>query len=245
MPSSPAIEQLVIDARFNGPLTSANGGYACGAVARFVDGPAEVSLRHPPPLDTPLDARAGDEGGVSLWHGDTLVAEGTPAGPPEVVPPVRPSVDEALEAMRNAWDGRPELLAHCYVCSLHRRDGLGVCFGRLPRLPELTCATFTAGPDVPQKDGALAPEIAWAALDCPSYVPALWDDGPSLLARMHGELRAPVSAGEPVVCLGWGLFGEGRKQWTASALLSADGKLLARAEALWIKLVTPAPTTPR
>ena len=43
---------LVIDDRYNGPPASANGGYACGRIAAFVDGPARVTLRKPPPLHT-------------------------------------------------------------------------------------------------------------------------------------------------------------------------------------------------
>ena len=42
------------------------------------------------------------------------------------------------------------------------------------------------------------------ALDCPSYVPALWDaDVPSLLARMQAELLEPIPIGEPIVATGW------------------------------------------
>jgi hypothetical protein len=47
-------DALVIPGRFSGPPQSPNGGVACGVVACFVDGPAEVALRASPPLDTPL-----------------------------------------------------------------------------------------------------------------------------------------------------------------------------------------------
>ncbi|MGH2716864.1 MAG: hypothetical protein ACRDM7_23840, partial [Thermoleophilaceae bacterium] len=49
-------EPLTIPARFNGPPSSANGGYACGRVAELV-GTEEVavSLRLPPPLERPLE----------------------------------------------------------------------------------------------------------------------------------------------------------------------------------------------
>ena len=43
-----------IDPRFNGPPGSGNGGYTCGLVAGLLGGPAEVTLRLPPPLGTPL-----------------------------------------------------------------------------------------------------------------------------------------------------------------------------------------------
>jgi hypothetical protein len=47
---SATADRVTIDARFIGPLTSANGGCACGVAARFVPGPARVSPRAPVPL---------------------------------------------------------------------------------------------------------------------------------------------------------------------------------------------------
>lgn len=46
---------ILIDRRYCGPPNSANGGYAAGRLAAFVDGTAEVTLRRPPPLDTALN----------------------------------------------------------------------------------------------------------------------------------------------------------------------------------------------
>ena len=48
--TDPITDCLEIPGRFNGPPGTAHGGFACGAIARYVDGPAEVSLRSPPPL---------------------------------------------------------------------------------------------------------------------------------------------------------------------------------------------------
>jgi hypothetical protein len=231
--------QIVVERRFNGPPTSANGGYACGRVARFVDGPAEVTLRRPVPLETALDAERHDDGHVTLHHEDVLLAEAEPALPlDEIEPPRRPTVAEAREAMDQRWDGVPELLAGCYVCSSDRADGLGVTFGSLPGDPSLTAALLIADATVPHDDdGLIAPEIAWAALDCPSYVPPLWTHAePSLLARMTAELIEPIELGQPVVVVGWSLAEHGRKHTSASALLGADGRLLGRAQALWIRL---------
>jgi hypothetical protein len=64
----------------------------------------------------------------------------------------------------------------------------------------------------------------------------MWEaDIPSLLARMHAELLAPIPIGEPIVAVGWLLEADGRKHHTASALLAADRRLLARARHLWVK----------
>jgi hypothetical protein len=42
-------DSVTIPARFNGPHESGNGGYSAGALAAFLDGAAEVSLRRPVP----------------------------------------------------------------------------------------------------------------------------------------------------------------------------------------------------
>ena len=228
---------IVLERRFNGPLSTANGGYACGRVARFVDGPAEVTLRRPVPLDAPLDVERHDDGLVTVHHAGELVAEGAPALPVDLEPPRRPSVEEAFAAVRAGWANRHAAFANCYVCSATRADGLGVDFGPLPSDPSMTGAVLLAGDAVPQEDGAVAPEIVWAALDCPSYAPALWaDERPSLLARLTADVREPIAPGEPVVAVGWSLRSEGRKHHSASALIGADGRLLAVAQALWIRV---------
>ena len=228
--------RLVLERRFNGPPATANGGYACGIVARHVDGPAVVNLRRPVPLGTPLELARRDDGHVTLHDGATLIAEADPELPLDLVPPYRPSVEEARAAAAGRPGDWPETFDACYVCAPARTDGLGVVFGALPSDPALTGAVLHAGPDVPQSDGAVAPEIAWAALDCPSYTPPLWGSVPSLLARMRAELLEPVPAGEPVAVVGWSLATEGRKHRSATAILDADGTVLARASALWIRL---------
>ena len=227
---------IVVERRFNGPVGSANGGYACGRVAAFVDGPAEVTLRRPVPLDTPLEAERHADGHVTLHHEGALIAEAEPALPLDIEPPRRPTIAEARRAARHTFRA-PELLACCYVCSPRRIDGLGVTFGPLPSDPEMTGGLLLADATVPHENGVVRPEIAWAALDCPSYAPRLWDqETPSLLARMHAELIEPIELGQPVVAVGWSLGGEGRKLHSATALLAADGRMLARATALWIRL---------
>jgi hypothetical protein len=231
-----AAGRVLIPRRFNGPPASANGGYTAGLLARYIGGPAAVSLRSPPPLDTALTLRReGDR--VLLCHRERLVAEAEPAESPEVEPPVRPTVAEAREAMRrHPWRSARHPFSDCYVCGAGRHDGLGLHFGDLSRDPTMTAAVLIADVTVPHNDRGIQPEMAWAALDCPSYVPALWSaDVPSLLAWMQAEVHEPIPVGEPIVACGWPLEAEGRKQYTASALLTADGRILARAKHLWVR----------
>ena len=231
------VGRVLIPRRFNGPPNSAHGGYTCGLIARHIRGPADVSLRSPPPLDTALDLVRSDDGEVRLRHRDVVVAAGRPAEPPDVEPPVRPTVAEGRESLRrHPWlTGRHPFNA-CYVCGPGRHDGLGLHFGELRGHPGVTAALLVADATVPHDGNGLAPEIVWAALDCPSYVPALWEaDAPSLLARMQAEVLEPVALGQPVVATGWLLGAEGRKVHSASALVDADGRLVARARCLWVR----------
>ena len=237
MSPTATVTTVVLGRRFNGPPETANGGYACGVVARHVDGPAHVSLRRPVPLGTPLELERHDDGHVTLHDGDALIAEADPALPlDDLEPPYRPSLDEAREAAATRPGAWPSAFDSCWVCS-PREDGLGVVFGPLAARPDMTGAVLFARPGVPQQDGEVAQEIAWAALDCPSYTPPLWGSSqPSLLASMHAELLAPIPAGMSLTVVGWSLGTQGRKHRSATAILDADGRVLARAELLWLRI---------
>ena len=57
-------DSLVIPSRFCGPPGS--GGYACGRIAAYADGPVTVTLRRPPPLATPMTVELGGESSVRI-----------------------------------------------------------------------------------------------------------------------------------------------------------------------------------
>src|SRR5215831_9200837 len=73
---------LVIPPRFCGPPGSGNGGYVCGRIAGYVNGPVTVTLRRPPPLATPMAVERDGAGAVRIRHGSTLIAEATAAPAP-------------------------------------------------------------------------------------------------------------------------------------------------------------------
>jgi hypothetical protein len=138
---------------------------------------------------------------------------------------------------RHPGHGKRGLLSDCYVCGSERHDGLGIHFGPLPGHPGVTASVFLPDATVPSRNGCVAPDMVWAALDCPSYTPPLWDwNRPSLLARLAVERLDCVEVGEPTIALGWHIASEGRKHHTASALLGTDGRVVARGRALWITL---------
>ena len=61
---------VTIDHRFRGPATSGHGGYTCGVLARYLDTPATVMLKAPPPLDRPLSVVTMYYGGIELRDGE-------------------------------------------------------------------------------------------------------------------------------------------------------------------------------
>jgi hypothetical protein len=230
-------ETVSLPARFNGPDTSANGGYASGVAASLIDGPAEVTLRSPPPLDTVLAVRRdGDE--AAMFHGEQVIATVRPAAFAGFEPLHRPSLAQAADAGR-AFAGRdPHVhpLSDCYVCGPLRADGLHVHCGPLPAEPRVGAGLLVVPDDAPHDpDGIVPEEIVWAALDCSSYAPAMWREPGCLLGRMSAEVLARPRVGDMLVTLGWELAREGRKRFTASALLDGEGRTIARARATWVQ----------
>ena len=78
------VSELIVPRRFCGPPDSGNGGWTAGALAALDDAdspdnrcdswpPIEVSLRQPPPLDTPLDVTEAD-GVLSAAFGGATIA---------------------------------------------------------------------------------------------------------------------------------------------------------------------------
>ncbi len=216
---------LTIDGRFTGPPTSGNGGVTCGLLASFVDAPAvQVTLRLPPPVDTPLQVTQTPDG-ATLHDGDALVAEAVP-GTLSVTPPPPVSLADATAAAGRflGYEGHP--FPTCFVCGTARTDGLGLYAGPVSE-GHVACVWTPTDNTVP---------MVWAALDCPGGWSADLPGRPMVLGRMTTRIDALPVVGEPHVVQGWLVGGEGRKVQTASALHTADGALLALTQATWITI---------
>ena len=216
-----------IPARFNGPPGSANGGYTCGLVAGLLGGEAEVTLRVPPPLERELEVLRAGEGRVEVRDGGTLVAEGEPASV-DVEVPAPVSRAEAEEASSHYAGFAHHAYPTCFTCGPKRDDGLGIFAGPVAGREGLVAATWTPAEEP-------APEVVWAALDCPSgwAVDDFQREG-VLLGRMTARIDRLPAPGEPLVVLGWRVAEEGRKRYAGSALTTADGDVLARSRSTWI-----------
>jgi len=229
-------ESFSIQRRFNGPLESGNGGYCSGVVASFLEGAAEVSLRRPVPLDTPLDVVRENDGSVRVLDGEALVVEARSAPEFEVEVPAPVSPHEArLAAAR--YRGRSDgLFSRCFVCGRAREDVFGVFAGAVEGR-QLVASPWTPPSWTADAAGRVLPEFVWAVLDCPTYF-ALYMNGElpmSVLARLTARIDAPVVAGAEHVVIAWPIETDGRKRHAGSAVLSPEGEALAVGRALLIE----------
>jgi hypothetical protein len=225
-------QEIVIEPRFRGPPESGNGGYSCGVLGEMFQSVATVTLRLPPPLDTPLSLTEGVEG-VRLYHGEALVGEAAP-DTITVDIPEPPGLDEARAASLGYAGFHEHPFPTCFVCGPEREPGDGLRIfpgpiGGLVAAPWEPDASLQVGP------GQVGRRYVWSALDCPSYF-GLPGRPMALLGRLTARIDRLPEVGEPLVAMGWPLRAEGRKHFAGSALADAHGEILAYALATWIEL---------
>lgn len=220
--------EITFARRFRGPLTSANGGYACGRLAAFVDAEeVEVTLRLPPPLDRPLEVRV--EGALArLFDGDELVAEARPVEL-DLDPPAPVALEAAREATRRHVRVGDPIFHECFTCGIREEgDGLRVHAGPVAGREPLHASPVTF-PEV-------AREIVWAAIDCPgAYAVGAAGRGNVVLGRMACRVERLPETGQTCVAVAWPRGEEGRKLYAGTALYTEAGELLAAARQVWIE----------
>jgi len=80
-----------------------------------------------------------------------------------------------------------------------------------------------------------APEIVWAAIDCPgAYAVGAEGRGETVLGRMAARVLRVPDVGARCVVVSWPLGEDGRKLFAGTALFAEDGELLAVARQTWI-----------
>lgn len=239
---------VTIPSRFCGPPTSGNGGYTAGTLAERMhadpEAPhVEVTLRQPPPLEAAMQVQYVD-GRLVLKFGGSLIAEATRAHaalePVEAV-----SLGEATTAMATY----PGLLSHpfpsCFVCGTERAEGDGLRIFPGPVGPKRVASawtpTFTLAEtsDLVDAEQRVGLATAWAALDCVGGWAGDMTERLMVLGRMTAQVDELPVVGEPHVVVGAARGHQGRKTFTASTLYDSDGRIVARAEHVWIA-VDPA-----
>lgn len=226
---------ILIPGRFNGPPASGNGGYSCGVLAKFIDGPAKIRLHVPPPLDHDMRIVRGDNGRVEMYDGETLVGSGAPARE-TIESPVAPSLAQAVDAQSRYLGLHGHPLGTCFVCGPDRpgHDGLELFTGPVEDWSLLAC-TWQPADDLLDEAGNVRAEFVWAALDCPGYFAAIGDDlRLALLGELYAELRSPVPGMEALVVYAWPIGADGRKLYAGAAVASSGGEILACSRSTWI-----------
>lgn len=231
---------MLVEARYNGPPGSGNGGWTAGLIAEaliadalasgaVIDEPGappavEVTLRRPPPLAVALTLRSGE---VRTPDG-TLIATAEASrldDPP--VPPV--SFTEAVEASERYAGFVAHPFPTCFVCGPDRTegDGLRLFPGRLPD-------GRTATPWIVPEDCSVP--MVWASLDCPGGWSVDIEARPYVLGRIAVRIAGVPRPRQRCVIMGATDRRDGRKAYVRSTLYDADGTALARARSVWIAL---------
>ncbi len=218
-----------------GPPSMANGGWVAGTVAGHLgDGPIEVMLRRPTPLESPVELRAADDDAALIDGGAELVT--ARRSPGEIRPPAPVTWDEARHAAAH-FTGHDHPFPGCFVCGTDRAegDGLRLFTGPVAGRPGAVAGLLTPRVEHATTPGGRVPQATvWAALDCPSAWPHLRPGVVGLLGRMRAQVWSTVTVGEQYVAVGEAAGEDGRKRFSRSAVYDRSGGLVGAAEATWI-----------
>lgn len=228
---------ILIERRFCGPPDSGNGGYVCGRLASFLEGPALVRLQGPPPLHVDMEVRKA-RAGVELVHSGTVIAWARTAEV-AIELPAAPTYAEAEAAARSYRGFRSHPFPTCFVCGPERKegDGLRIFPGVVPGRG-LVAAPWIPHASLDDGNGAVRREFLWAALDCPGGFSFEVPDGAALLlGEIAVSVNGSVSVGERCVVVGWALTRDGRRYYTGTALFSETGECRGLARATWFEVV--------
>ena len=255
------MNRLIVPRRFCGPPSSGNGGWTAGALAGLVEHerpgdrtdarPAiEVSLRRPPPLDTAMPVTVAEGLTVASAEGSTVAEARTVTDAPEPVDPVPAAEARAAGASYAGLRSHP--FPTCFVCGTGRREGDGLRIfpgpvGAAPDGSTRVAATWTPHPSLADDDHpdrtdpdeevrrtSLA--VTWAALDCTGGWAGDLEERLMVLGRMTAQVDTLPVVGEEHVVVGQARGRDGRKTSTATTLYDADGRVVARAEHIWIAI---------
>lgn len=246
---SEAVTELVVPRRFRGPTSSGNGGWSAGALARLLDpgngSAVTVTLRRPPPLETPLEVTPAGVGLVASHDGQAVLEAQPAAVEPGRVEPI------PVEDARGAEGSYPGLTAHpfpeCFSCGTGRApgDGLRIFPGQVADQDGRPRAAATWTPDeslhedwhdYAGADRRASLAVTWAALDCVGAWSADMGDRAMVLGRMTGRVRSLPVVGEEHVVIGLAREADGRKQHTSSSIYDSRGGLVGVAEHVWISI---------
>ena len=227
---------LTIDPAHNGPARSGHGGVAGGRFAALVDSArATVRFVAPIPLGEPMES-------VRVADGVTVVG---PTGPVATVQalsaPLRTGhfgrlTRNDVAVAEDRWldrRGGDHVAPTCFACGPMRTDTIGLGLRPGP-VPESSLFATAWRPEIA---GDVPDWMVWAALDCPTGIPALAEvdvDQAVVTAQLSVDIRGPVRGDGDYQLVSRRTGGEGRKHVTEAALVDAQGRSVAVATALWV-----------
>lgn len=226
---------VTISTQFNGPDSTGNGGYVAGLIAceHGVDGPVTSMLRIPPPLGVPLTWERSDDETKLLTAGGAVV--GTARGGEFLrEPPACPTHEQAAAGHAAYVGYRHHPFDRCFTCGTKRDEGDGLRLFTGPYADGLTASPWTPHPAFGGEDGAIDATVMWAAMDCPGGWAADFSHHTIVLGMMTAVIHRRPAAAEPCIAVGRLFERIGRKFLTDTALYTADGELLGRAEQVWV-----------
>lgn len=228
---------MKINHRFCGPPGVSNGGYVSGMLAQYIDGPTEVTLHRPVPLEQPLSVVKPTTGHiVALKYHDLTIAEAKPTKLALTIPDP-PTFLEARDASLRYPQAKLHPFPSCFVCGPRREsnDGLHI-FPTLLQNRNIVAATWTPDTSLINGNSMIKDEFIWAALDCPGGIVATTDQPrPILLGQLTGHIENRIHSGDRCIVIGWLISSMGRKHTTGTAIFRANGTLIASAKAIWIE----------
>ena len=181
--------------------------------------------------------------GLELTFGGAVVAQAavvdTPLEPVEAV-----SWDEAVAASESYPGHTSHPFPGCFACGVERPDGLRIFPGQLPSsgngaarwaapwVPDDTVPADYHEYDDPAPRACLA--ATWSALDCASGWAGGITERLMVLGRMTTVIDDLPVLGEQHVVTAELRGSQGRKVFTAATLHDADGRIVGRAEHVWV-----------
>ena len=218
----------------NGPPGVVQGGTLAGRMADVLGGPAEVTLRRPAPLRTPLQLER--HGSTATLRLGKEVFAGAMLAEVSVEVPAPPSFATAEAASRAYLGHTRHPFPTCWVCGTKRAPGDGMrIFAGAVQGTNTVAALWTPDASLTAAHDLVEPVFLWAALDCPGGWAAVVDMAPRpvVLGRIAARVDRPVHAGIPYIVMAWKLATEGRKHHVGSAIFTAGGVTCAVARAIW------------
>ena len=96
------LQTITINERYNGPPNIANGGYVCGLLANFIEGPADVWIRKPTPMGCELSIVSRDDDSFCIMSNGDICVEAKP-GILNLEMPESPGFENALTAAKTSY----------------------------------------------------------------------------------------------------------------------------------------------